>query len=203
MKVGPADTLRDGDQLPQASIKINGNFDDWKGILPALSSAGSDEQGKLGIDKVYLAVDAPTSSSSFWHPGEKNLYMRFEIKSPLSTSFWHQEQSFDADHLASYGLDLETGTKHVTAEFRLWGARWGTVICRVISGHQEEIYRNYGNLAIKDTSIEASFPLAPIRKELGDLPNGGSCKVTARTGYYDKQGKWFDGDKTETKQFAF
>jgi hypothetical protein len=78
VKVVPKEALREGDPLPKATIKIDGKFGDWNGILPAFASGTmSPKDRSFAIDKVYLAVD------------EKNLYMRIDIMDVTPSSFFH------------------------------------------------------------------------------------------------------------------
>jgi TolB-like protein len=147
------DTLSDGDRLPEASIKIDGNFDDWNGILPAFSHAGQAEKMNLAIDKVYLAVD------------EKHLYMRLDIMDVTPSSFFHPN-NFNTSFSSSYGLDLVYGMNHVIPEVRFDAnpqvLRFIVQIARIDRGHWELIKNISGNYAMKGPSLEAAFPLEPI-----------------------------------------
>jgi hypothetical protein len=220
-KVNPNEVPLIGDPLPKASIKIDGNFDDWKTIPPAFSATGSpkkDVAANLAIDKVYLAAD------------ENNLYMRLDIMDTTPSSFFHRH-NFNTDHNSSYGLDIENGLNHVVVHVgfappvnspygTFIGNRWYAEIGRIVSGNWEYIDRVFAYYNMKGSSLEASFPLKTIQKSLADLPTGGSCNVTARSGYIDGQWvydwasstasklqnwKWVEGsgDRTETKQFTF
>jgi TolB-like protein len=147
------DTLSYGDRLPEASIKIDGNFDDWNGILPAFSHAGRVGKRNLAIDKVSLAVD------------EKNLYMRIDIMDVTPSSFFHPN-NFDTSLSSSYGLDLVYGMNHVIPEVRFDAnpqvLRFIVQIARIDRGHWELIKNISGNYAMKGPSLEAAFPLEPI-----------------------------------------
>ena len=189
-------TLRDGDPLPLASIKIDGDFSDWNGILPAFSHQGSASHQNLAIDKVYLAVDTI------------NLYMRLDIMDATPSSFFHTH-NFYMDDSSSYGLDLENGLNHVVTQVNfdnsLTVRRWYVEIGRIINGNWETIDKKWtwGNYAMKDSSLEASFPLKTIKQYLGSTL--GCYHVSVRTFYFDS--RWIavqgSGDTTEAKQFIF
>ena len=194
-KAGPKDALRNGDSVPEASIKIDGKFDDWNGIVPAF--IGSGRTGSLFFDKVYLAVDL------------KRLYVRFDIKDSTSTTFFHRH-NFYIDNSSTYGLDLEYGMNHVVAQIDFDGSprgnRWFIEVGRIVSGRYESIDKTSGNYAMKGSSMEASFPLDSIKKNLGSLTSGTCYRVTARTNkFFDDTWRWIEGlgDRTLTKLFTF
>lgn len=193
-RVLPKDSLQDGDPLPKASIKIDGKFDDWYGILPAFTSGiGLPEKKNLAIDKVYLAVDA------------KNMYMRFDIKDATPSSFFHQS-NFMTDNRSRYMIVLMNGARHIEA-YVYYGLNdrnpnWNVLIHSWVDGHWVDIDRN-GEYAMKGSSLEASFPLEQIRASLGVLAAGSNYTVYARTCYDDAQGRLFEGDRTDSKQLAF
>jgi len=154
-KVVPKDALQDGDPLPKASIKIDGNFDDWNGILPAFTSGrGSPESKNLAIDKVYLAVD------------EKNLYMRIDIKDVTPSSFFHP-YNFDTNHHYDYHIELRHGANSILLIVYYWlgpgKVGWNTTIQKFIDGQWKTVDRT-GKYAIKGSCIEAAFPLETIKK---------------------------------------
>ena len=193
-EVVPKDALQNGDSLPKASIKINGQWDDWNGILPAFTSGrGSPEKENLAIDKVYLAVD------------QKNLYMRIDIKDVTPSSFFHPH-NFMTDQRSSYGLDLENGKNHVIVQvIYSIGAKqneWLVITNRWLTDHSADISKTT-YYAMKGPRVEAAFPLKAIKENLGIT--SGSYKVTARTGYCDAQLNWVEGvgDRTESKQLTF
>ncbi len=184
----PQDTLV-GRDLPHATIKIDGNFEDWNGILPAFSHKGNAKKGNLAIDKVYLAVD------------EKNLYMRFDVKDATPSSFFHPH-NFYTSHFVSYGLDLQNGMIHLGAEcnYDPRESRFYVEIPRFRNNQRESLDKTFGNFGMKGSSFEASFPLEIIKKNLG-VPAVGGYVVIARDGYID--GRWIDGDRTTAKMFVF
>jgi len=193
-KAGPKDALRNGDSLPQASIKIDGNFDDWNGIPPAFTGGiRSPESENLAIEKVYLAVD------------EKNLYMRFDIRDITPSSFLHPN-NFNTGHKSSYGVYLVNGTNQVVVKiyYSLSEGRWFVLVGRVVGENWKTVDSATGNYAMKGPTFEAAFPLEPIRRNLGAA--SGSCIVGAYTGYDNAQGNQLvegSRDSTETKLLNF
>ena len=74
--VAQPQTLLDGTPLPVASIKIDGNFDDWQNIPPVVvSSLGPDDN--TSIRKVSLAVNA------------EQLFIKLDIADKTPSSFFH------------------------------------------------------------------------------------------------------------------
>ena len=110
------------------------------------------------------------------------------------------------DHRSSYALDLENGEKHVIVKLYYYigsaNTGWQAQIGKMVSGHWEPIDMTSGKYAMKGPTLEAAFPLEPIKKNLGST--SGSYMVFAQTHYDDDQGNLEAyGDITETKQFAF
>ena len=69
-------TVLDGKPLPVASIKIDGNFDDWQRVPPVVvSSLGPDDN--RSIRKVFLAMDA------------ESLFIKLDIADVTPSSFLH------------------------------------------------------------------------------------------------------------------
>ncbi len=196
-KTPPKDSLVDGDSLPEASIRIDGTFDDWDGVLPAFTAGTRSPTTKqLAIEKVYCAVDG------------KNFYVRFDIQDVTPSSFFHSH-NFYMDKKSSYGIDFENGMNHVVAEINFDNSpkvnRWNVDIIRLVDGRWEVIDKTRGNYAMRGSSLEASFPLEPIKKNLGDLGASGFFQVGARTEYFDDQWNLIQdgGDHTTVKKVAF
>jgi hypothetical protein len=63
----------------------------------------------------------------------------------------------------------------------------------------------YGNYDMKGSSLEASFPLDPIKQNLGVLGTQGHFRIFAATGELDSQGNLVEGsnDYTDKKVFIF
>ena len=185
-------TLQDtlvGKELPKAGIRIDGNFEDWSGILPVFSHKGTARKGNLAIDKIFLAVD------------EKNLYMRFDVKDATPSSLFHPH-NFDAYHNSSYGVDLQNGMKHLVAQitYDVQAGRYFVEVVKLANRSSQSIDKTYGNFAMKGSSVEVSFPLETIKKSLG-MPAVGGYIVTGRDGYTDKA--WIDGDRTTPRVLIF
>jgi hypothetical protein len=199
-EVGPKDVLRDGDPLPFAAIRIDGKFEDWNGIPAAFSEAGPPKKRiapSLAIDKVYLAVD------------EKNFYMRFDIRDVTPSSLFHPH-NFYLEHHCCYSLNLENGSRHLIVQLLYNNSpsdrQWHVMVGRIVGAKWEQVDVS-DHYAMKGPSFEASFPLQPIRKNLGGLGLGtqGFYKVNAYTNYADEDWNWAKsgGDNTETKKFTF
>jgi hypothetical protein len=186
------DELEAHDHLPAASIKIDGNFDDWSGI-PAAIRNSSSKTGKLGIEALTLAVDS------------KNLYARIDINDPTSPSFFHPS-NFDTDHNSVYKVAFENGwawaVLEITYDASKWGGRWTMELGRTVDGKWAPD-RNSGSYALKGSSLEMSYPLDRLKEYLavGDT----SVKVTAQSGYSDANWKWVEGagDSTPSKLLRF
>jgi hypothetical protein len=185
-------------QLPKASIKIDGSFDDWNGIPPAfMSGIGLPETKNLAIDKIYLAID------------EKNLFIRFDIKDATPSSFFHPN-NFNTSHNSVYAIQLVHGAYTIDAQVYFNAHpdsnRWFALLRRKLAGGDwDQTDRTSGNYAMKGQSLEISFPLEQIKKNLGVPAIAGHLMVHAYTGYTDPNWKWVQrvGDWTKTKQFAF
>jgi ankyrin repeat protein len=190
----PQDALRTGDSLPRASIKIDGNFDEWTGIPPAFTSgSGSQDNMKLAIDKVYLAVD------------EKNVYMKFDIQDDTPSSFFHPN-NFDLRHNGNYALNLSNGSREVEAHIAYYGntSSWKVEMFQRVIGGSWELVAASGTFAMKGSSLEANFPLESIRKALESVGASLGYDVRIYIGYKEKQtDTYLDGDHTETKRFSF
>ena len=184
--------LSDHDPLPNASIKINGNFEDWKHVLPALSQP-SASKGNLNIDKVSLVVDS------------EKFYMKFDIRDDTPSTFFHPN-NFDTRHNSYYAIYIEYGTNMVILAvfFDTRGNRWDTNFNRKVNGKWEAT-NGTGAYAMKGSSLEAAFPLELIRKSIGFLAPGTYCSIAAFTQYSDSQNKKVEGagDYTKAKLFTF
>jgi hypothetical protein len=186
------DELEAYDQLPVASIKIDGNFDDWNGI-PAAIRNSSSKTGKLGIVALTLAVDS------------NKLYARIDINDPTSPSFFHPS-NFDTDHNSVYKVAFENGwawaVLEITYDASKWGGRWTMELGRTVDGKWAPD-RNSGSYALKGSSLEMSYPLDRLKEYLavGDT----SVKVTAQSGYSDANWKVVEGagDSTPSKLLRF
>jgi hypothetical protein len=197
VEAAPKETLSNGDPLPQASIKIDGNFDDWNGILPAFTFGTLSPKNKsLAIDKVYLAVDA------------KNLYMKIDMKD-IRPSYFFNTHNFDTQSHSTYGPKFDIGANQVTVDVQFDNSpknnHWYTVIGKRVSGGSWELIGMYGNYDMKGSSLEASFPLDPIKQNLGVLGTQGHFRIFAATGELDSQGNLVEGsnDYTDKKVFIF
>jgi hypothetical protein len=190
------DSLQDLDSLPKTAIKIDGDFADWKNIIPAFAiGIGSPGKDNFAIDKAYLAVD------------ENNLYMRFDIKDITSSSFFHPH-NFDMEHNSFYRITLINGASSIilSVSYNYLGVGkgdWQTGIYKMIDGRWE-LEDQTGEYAMKGPHLEASFPLETIKKNLGVLSPGAYYKIYAWTGYEDSDGNSTkQEDWTATKRFTF
>jgi hypothetical protein len=172
------------DPLPVASIKVDGNIDDWAGIVPAILNHSYDT-GKLTIDKVFLAMD------------DDNLYFRMDIKDDTPSSFFHPS-NFDTAHNSQYQLIIENKRIWVVLNviYDVKGGRWAFEVGRDVSGRWTAD-RNNGGYALKGSSLEARYPLSRLREYLGGA-EGDLITIRAKTGYSDSDWKWVDGSGDDT-----
>jgi len=212
--------LPNGAPLPVASIKIDGSLDDWKGIRPAF--VGKGLAGGLHIDKVHLAAD------------RRNLYLRFDVNDSTAPSSFHPD-NFDRN--LSYGLELQYGRSRLF--LRAYMGRTGPGVpiwladvlqadsdgrlstLASSNGHLTTLESAKPSLAMKGSSLEASFDVKTIVKGLELPENDASVRALARTGVFegirdelgreatirriDKSWQWdaASGEQTDWKQFAF
>jgi hypothetical protein len=181
------------DRLPTASIKIDGNFDDWNGV-PAAIRNPSSKAGKLGIETLTLAVDS------------RMLYAKIDINDPTPPSFFHPS-NFDTDHNSVYKVAFENGRVWAILEIvydaSKWGGRWTMELGRTVDGKWDPD-RNSGNYALKGSSLEMSYPLERIKDYLA-VSDSTPFKVTAQSGYSDANWKWVEGagDSTPSRLLRF
>jgi len=187
-----AGALASGAALPVASIKIDGNFDDWRGVVPAFAfGTASPAEKNLEIDKVSLAVDA------------KNLYLRFDIKDVAPSSFFHPN-NFNTKHLSNYAIHLSSGPREVEAHVALTQNQWKVEIFKKVSGGGWVFVPATNSYSMKGSSFEASFQLEQIRKALRDHTELAGYWVNAYVVYPDdKRRYWTPCDSTLTKEFLF
>ena len=194
MAVNAAFTYRmDFMQIPRAAIKIDGLFDDWKGVPPIFMAGKQSPQNlKLAIDKVYLAVD------------EKNLYMRFDIKDTSPNAFL-KPNNFNTEQHSQYSVTLNNGSNRVEILVRYYAESnsWGGLAQKFISEHKWEAITSTVSFRLNGPSLEAAFPLDQIRKKLGVLDPGRYYKVFAGTGRSNDDWRWIPGDSTITKHVTF
>lgn len=175
--------------LPVASIKIDGKFDDWKDIQPALFGR-STEKGNLVIDKVYLAVDS------------ENLYMKFDINDDTPSSFLHSNNFNTGHERVAYGLTIQYGMLHIGLELLHTQNRWKVNVYRKPSPDKMGVIIDQSeNYAMKGSSVEAAFPLKSIRDYFGPLKPGAYYMITAYAGYAD--GNTGVGGTTAPRSFTF
>jgi hypothetical protein len=190
-----SDSLQNGDTLPRATIKIDGNFDDWNGVLPAFISGTSSTAPKnLAIDKMFLAAD------------EKNLYIKFDIADSTPSSLFHSN-NFDESHNSNYicylSRESNVVSAHITYDNSPNGNRWYAEVYEKGFGARWKLIER-GNYSMKGSSAEISFPLKPILGILGVLAPGEHYTVWGETGYlYDAGRKWHSSDETSNKQINF
>jgi hypothetical protein len=158
-------------QLPEVSITIDGNFDDWQTIQPVFETTPTDSANAV-IDKVYLAIDS------------SNLYMRFDIKNES-----HIASPFGANHeLITYGVEIKGVNCHIwvcvytTRTAAHWVTQIGTYASDSTGFGPVDSSRKY---AMKGSSVEASFPLKIIRDKLGVLLSGVKYSAIAYAAFKD------------------
>jgi hypothetical protein len=153
--------LLNGGPLPVASIKIDGNFDDWKNI-PPVAVGPQDATDNMSISKVYLAVDT------------ENFYIRLDIADKTPSSPLHSD-NFDAKHDSpSYGISIDNGDGKHNFSARLFHSERFDVGWYVETGvRDKDTFRK--NLIrgcryeMKGSAVEMAIPLAKIKGFLSDL----------------------------------
>jgi len=179
-------------QVPKASIKIDGKFDDWSEVAPVFTSGlRVVEDKKLAIEAAYLAVD------------EKNLYMRFDIQDLTPSSLLHPN-NFCTHQDTIYGFDLFNGTYHLQAHIQFHGNSWTVALTREVGGRWDMIGKAY-DYAMRGASLEASFPLSLIKQYLGTSISGGYYEIAAFSGFSDGGATWHwvQGDYIGRKKVLF
>jgi hypothetical protein len=164
----PSLPLLDGGPLPAASIKIDGNFDDWKNI-PPVAVGVQDAKDNLSINRVALAVDA------------EKLFIKLDIADTTPSSFFRPSNFKEGVDQVSYAVSMDNGegTKSVTVRLfkNLQNNQQGWFV--EIGVRERDIFRSSfgpfwitgskGEFAMKGASAEVSVPLDKIKKLLSDL----------------------------------
>jgi hypothetical protein len=162
--------------LPAASFKIDGNFDQWKVIPPALIG-NSSENGNLFIDKVYLAVDT------------QNLYMKFDIKDDTKSSVLHSDNFNTSHDWVAYGLVIryQNITLGVRVGRHTGQNHWNAAVYKKPDPDEPgvNLAPQAWNCALKGSSLEAASPLKPIRDYFGPLAPGTYYTISAYASYWD------------------
>jgi len=184
--VAAKDSLQSGDPLPQASIKIDGKFDDWEDILPAFLNPYTSK-GNLGIRRAFLARD------------DKTLYVKMEIADDTRSWLLHPD-NFNREHRTVYGVFIGDRTFNINLNVYYDPERntWHTDIGGGPVGDWKRI-SSLGNWAMKGSSMEAGFPLASFAKYVAP---GGSYMTSVYT-CYNEGNKVVTVDSPQAKQLQF
>ena len=174
-------TTPDAPPLPKASIKIDGNFDDWKGVPPVVVGS-QDATDNMTISKVFLAADA------------KSFYIRLDIADKTPVSFFHPDNFNAKNESPSYGITIDTGESRKNLSVRLFdvqsrqgsaeggnlgwfvevGVRDGDTF-HLIGFDSGYLYKMSGY------SAQISLPLTKIRGLLSDLGQTKRFRITGWT----------------------
>jgi hypothetical protein len=191
------ETLRGGEAVPTTTIRIDGNFEDWKNVRPVFvkDPPGKDEKDlSLKISKVYLAIDS------------EYLYMRFDIADPAKPTLL-RPYNFSEANVTEYKVYIGEGPNNMSLDVHFEratkGGRGGWSV--YVAQHGGNFKRlGQGEHQKKGSSLEARFPLTLVRTLIKD---GVLYKVVAEVIYaYDtstSNWKWRRADWTETRQFSF
>ncbi len=156
----PPSSLLNGAPLPKASIKIDGNFDDW-GNVPPVAVGSQDATDKMSISKVCVAVDA------------ESFCIKLDIADKTPSSFLHAHNFSENPGNPFYGISIDTGESqhNVSVGILHWDRHpykwqvligvWEKTVFRTI-----EIMEQY---VMKGSSVEIAVPFALIKSRLGDL----------------------------------
>ena len=187
--------LSDNDSIPRASIRIDGNFNDWKDVLPAFDQK-STREGNLIYDKVFLAADS------------EKIYIRLDIRDFTPASFFHPN-NFDTRHNSMYGVNITAnGDRDVNLQLVFntspQSNRWLIEIDERVMRQPDSVDRSVGPYAMKGRSLEAAFPLESIRRYLRTALST-TYTICAWSGYLDSNWRWVkdSGDSTALKRLTF
>lgn len=164
--VPPSLPLLDGGPLPNASIKIDGNLDDWQNIPPVVVSS-QDATETWTITKVYLAKD------------KENFYIRLDIADKTPSSFFHP---FNFNNSRFYAIYIDNGdtrnnvcVRAVFVDSHGYGVGWYLELGVREKGtwrHNEGHYANslpvVGQFFMKGSSMEIAVELSKIKGLLND-----------------------------------
>ena len=143
--------LLDGGALPNASIKIDGSFDDWQSVPPVVLNA----QNATDISAVSLAADS------------QNFYIKLDIADMTASSFLHPDNFKKMHDSPSYGITIDNSKNHESLSVRLfyletWNTRWEAqmgVIDKGIFRRGDQGFR----FVMKGSSAEIAIPLDKIK----------------------------------------
>ena len=198
----PSSNLLAGGPLPNASIKIDGNFDDWKDVPPVVAGS-QDAADNNTISRICLAADA------------KNLYVLLDIADKTPSSFFHQDNFKDL-HQFSYAITIDGGESPENATVRLFrfisnntipATGWYVEMGFRKKTFQDSFgrawnYRDQGNYFMKGSSVEIAVPLDKIKRLLGDVTSEKRYRVRGWTGVVGSQ-VLEDLRETEAGYFSF
>jgi hypothetical protein len=195
----------DAPPLPRASIKIDGNFDDWKNVPPVVVDS-QNATDNMTVSKVFLSADT------------KNFYVRIDIADKTPVSFLHPHNFRQTDDLPSYGITLESDNGRKSATVRLvyhnhdstrgWFVEIGVLektsftspFGRVINSVSQ------GDAAMKGSSAEIAVQLDRIRRLLPDFGKAKRYRIvgwTATSGRPEIEGTLADLRETEAGYSTF
>ena len=155
-----------GLQLPHASIRIDGSFDDWLGVPPIIVGPGEGKDN-THIRQIVLAADT------------QSLFIRIDLAEDTTGP------AFRLD--TSYAISIDNGNGPDNFSVRLFHSDhlpffgWG-----VMTGAREkESFRKFDmglHYAMKAFSLEIAVPLADMKRHLGDPMARGQYRVVGWTG---------------------
>jgi hypothetical protein len=154
-----------GQPLPRASIKIDGNFDDWKNI-PPVAVGSQDAKDNRTISRVTMAADA------------KSLFIRLDIADKTPGTFSHPHNFREGPDKESYGITIDNGESPKNASVRLYhntGNFPGGWMVQIEVRENDTFAAPYGrayitgsqgDFVMKESSVEIAVPLDKIIKLL-------------------------------------
>jgi hypothetical protein len=205
-------TLPGAAEVPVASIRIDGSFEDWKNLPPAF--IGEGRSGNLHMGEVYLARD------------NENLYLKVSVNDATPASFFHPD-NFDRN--SSYGLEVRSAKSRLF--MRVFWKRsmssswtetqgWSAEVLRTDeSGRLSLLGAGKAAVNVKSSTLEASFNLEALREGLGCPKTAAAHQTGAVTGVFvgvhdqlnptmrivDSNWQWdsSSGERTDWKELVF
>jgi hypothetical protein len=185
----PDPVLKPLDPIPTATIKIDGKFEDWQNIPPALTD-GQENVGSMDIERVYLARDS------------KYIYTRVDLYDRTPTSLGHPH-NFDAKHMSHYHVTVHLPGSvmlELSLVYNYYSSSkaWFTQIGKNDLGKWELVARA-GSHSMRGSSCEARYPLSAVRKYVAE----GEIYPVSCTAGWVVDGKWMSVDFATLKVLQF
>lgn len=192
LSIAFGECVRNKGSVPVATIKIDGNFDDWKDIRPLFIKDPSDRSEPapdLMMVRVCLAKDS------------EYLYVRFDIADQTKPSFL-RPYNFSKKEYSQYEVAVSKPGSYwitLTTAFDKNRNTWSTYVAK---GNGTYRRLGSGTHQMKGSTLEARFPLSLCK---GLIEEGLFYRVWAQIGYNtgEPAWQWRRTDGTESKELKF